>query len=116
MTRAMRWSRLNDESMSSLLNDFTILVEILADADCQAVFAIDTGALPANLSVDTSSLSSDALGKALGLMTSAPGGSPHALLNSAVLEEWKRQSQLLLNEEVTVDGAIEAMEVARKSN
>lgn len=94
----------------------TDLVNILADADRQAIFAVDTGALPANTSVDTSKLSSPALAQALEIMASAPGGSPHALLNPSVLEEWKRQSQQLLNGDTTVDEAVEAMEAARKAN
>ena len=49
-------------------------------------------------------------------MTSVPAGMPHAVLNPAVLEEWKRQSQLLLNGETTVDDVIAAMEVARQAN
>lgn len=92
------------------------LVDILTDAERQAIFAVDTGALPANTAVDTSTLSSAALSQALDLMASAPGGSPHALLNPAVLEEWKRQSQLLLNGETTVDAAVDAMETARQTN
>ncbi|MCV6825110.1 MULTISPECIES: ABC transporter substrate-binding protein [Halocynthiibacter] len=92
------------------------LVEILADAERQAIFAVETGALPANTEVDTSKLSSEALARALELMASAPGASPHALLNPAVLEEWKRQSQSLLNGDTTVDAAVEAMEAARKAN
>lgn len=94
----------------------TSLVDILAGAEQQAIFAVDTGALPANTAVDTSKLSSPSLATALGLMADAPGGMPHALLNPAVLEEWKRQSQLLLNSEVTVDAVIDAMEAARKAN
>ncbi len=92
------------------------LVEILADAERQAIFAVDTGALPANLAVDTSGLSSPALAEALALMAAAPGGMPHSILAPSVLEEWKRQSQLLLNGETDVDAAIEAMEVARNAN
>lgn len=51
------------------------LAEILADAERQATFAVDTGALPANSAVDTSTLSSPALARALELMAEAPGGS-----------------------------------------
>ena len=92
------------------------LVETLSDADRQATFAVETGALPANNAVDTSKLSSPALARALAIMAEAPGGSPHAMLNPAVMEEWKRQSQLLLNGETTVDDAIAAMEASRLAN
>ena len=92
------------------------LVRILADAERQAIFALDTGALPANTSVDTSGLTSPALVKILGMMSSVPAGMPHSILNPAVLEEWKRQSQLLLNGEIDAEAAIAAMEAARQAN
>ena len=92
------------------------LVRILTDAEREAIFAIDTGALPANTAVDTSSLSSPTLTTILGLMASVPAGMPHAVLNPIVLEEWKRQSQTLLNGETTVDEVIAAMEATRLAN
>lgn len=92
------------------------LVEILADAERQAVFAVDTGALPANTAVDTSGLSSPTLAQILGIMSAAPAGMPHALLDPAVMEEWKRQSQLLINGETDVEAALEVMEAARLAN
>jgi ABC-type glycerol-3-phosphate transport system substrate-binding protein len=92
------------------------LVRILADAERQAIFALDTGALPANMAVDTSGLTSPALVQILGLMSSVPAGMPHSILNPAVLEEWKRQSQLLLNGETDAEAAIAAMEAARQAN
>jgi ABC-type glycerol-3-phosphate transport system substrate-binding protein len=92
------------------------LVRILADAERQAIFALDTGALPANTAVDTSGLTSPALVKILDLMASVPAGMPHSILTPAVLEEWKRQSQLLLNGETDADAAIAAMEAARQAN
>lgn len=92
------------------------LVEMLASPESQAIFAVDTGALPANTAVDTSGLTSPTLATVLEIMTEAPAGMPHAMLEPAVLEEWKRQSQLLLNGETTVDEAIEAMEAARQAN
>jgi ABC-type glycerol-3-phosphate transport system substrate-binding protein len=92
------------------------LVRILADPERQAIFALDTGALPANTAVDTSGLSSPALAAILAMMSAVPAGMPHALLNPAVMEEWKRQSQLLLNGETDADAAIAAMEAARQSN
>jgi raffinose/stachyose/melibiose transport system substrate-binding protein len=92
------------------------LVRILADAERQAIFALETGALPANTAVDTSGLSSPALVAILGKMSAAPAGMPHSILNPAVLEEWKRQSQLLLNGETDADAAIAVMEAARLAN
>ncbi len=92
------------------------LVKLLTDPDREAVFALDTGALPANNKVDTSRLSSPSLTTILGLMSSVPAGMPHAVLKPPVLEEWKRQSQLLLNGETKVDDVIKAMEAARLAN
>jgi len=92
------------------------LVSILTDADRQATFALETGALPANPNVDTSKLSSPSLSAILGIMAERPAGMPHAVLNPAVLEEWKRQSQKLLGGETTADEAIAAMEAARAAN
>ncbi len=92
------------------------LVAVLTDAEREAIFAIDTGALPANTGVDTSGLSSPTLSTILAIMSEHPTAMAHAVLNPAVLEEWKRQSQVLLNGETTVDAAIEAMEAARLAN
>ena len=92
------------------------LLKILTDAERQAIFAVDTGALPANTAVDTSTLSSPTLAEILGIMSTAPGGSPHALVKPAVMTEWHRQSQLLLNGETTVDEALAAMEAVRLAN
>ncbi len=92
------------------------LVKLLTDPDREAVFALDTGALPANTKVDTSKLSSPSLTTILGLMSSVPAGMPHSVLKPPVLEEWKRQSQLLLNGEVKVDDVIKTMEAARLAN
>jgi raffinose/stachyose/melibiose transport system substrate-binding protein len=91
-------------------------VKILTDAEREAVFAVDTGALPANNKVDTSKLSSPSLSTILGLMSSVPAGMPHAVLKPAVLDEWKRQSQLLLNGETKADDVVKAMEAARLAN
>jgi ABC-type glycerol-3-phosphate transport system substrate-binding protein len=94
----------------------TDLVRILTDGEREAVFAVDTGALPASSAVDTSALSSPTLSVILEMMQTAPAGMPHSVMNPAVLEEWKRQSQLLLNGETTEDAAIAAMEAARQAN
>lgn len=92
------------------------LVSILSDGERQAIFALDTGALPANPGVDTSQLKSPTLAAILSVMQDSPAGMPHALLNPVVLEEWKRQSQLLISGETTADAAVDAMEVVRKAN
>lgn len=92
------------------------LVRTLADGDREAIWALDTGALPGNTAVDTSALSSPSLSTILNLMATVPGGQPHALLNPVVQEEWHRQSQLLLNGDVTADQAIATMEATRLDN
>lgn len=92
------------------------LVRILADAERQAIFALDTGSLPANTAVDASGLTSPALEQLLGLIAAVPAGMPHSILNPAVLEEWKRQSQLLLNGETDAESAIARMEAVRQAN
>lgn len=92
------------------------LVAVLADGEREAIWAVDTGALPGNTAVDTSSLSSPSLTQILELMAEFPGGQPHALLDPVVMEEWHRQSQLLLNSDVTADQAVATMEAARLAN
>lgn len=92
------------------------LVQILTDGEREAIWAIDTGALPANAAVDTSGLSSPTLATILQIMQDHPAPMAHAQLNPAVLEEWKRQSQVLLNGETSVDEVIAAMEAARVAN
>jgi maltose-binding protein MalE len=89
------------------------LVATLGGPEQAAVFALDTGALPANTAVDTSSLSSPGLEQILGWMDSVPAAQAHAVLPPPVLEEWHRQSQLLLNGETTVDEALARMEEVR---
>jgi multiple sugar transport system substrate-binding protein len=46
-------------------------------------------------------------------MDSVPAAQAHAVLPPPVLEEWHRQSQLLLNGETTVDEALARMEEVR---
>jgi ABC-type glycerol-3-phosphate transport system substrate-binding protein len=89
------------------------LVATLGGPEQAAVFALDTGALPANTAVDTSTLSSPGLEQILGWMDSVPAAQAHAVLPPPVLEEWHRQSQLLLNGETTVDEALARMEEVR---
>jgi ABC-type glycerol-3-phosphate transport system substrate-binding protein len=92
------------------------LVRKLVDADRQAIFSVDAGAVPANSLVNTSNFSSPALAELIRAMSSAPGDTPHSMLNPAVLDEWKRQSKLLISGDISVDMAIRAMESARMSN
>jgi hypothetical protein len=51
-------------------------VATLGGPEQAAVFALDTGALPANTAVDTSSLSSPGLEQILGWMDSVPAAQP----------------------------------------
>ena len=89
------------------------LVEVLSAPDQAAVFAVDTGALPANTGVDTSLLSSPTLSTILGMLDGPTAPHAHAVMAPTVMEEWHRQSQLLLNGETTVDDALARMEEIR---
>jgi raffinose/stachyose/melibiose transport system substrate-binding protein len=81
------------------------LVEVLSAPEQAAVFAVDTGALPANTEVDTSTLSSPTLSTILGMLEGPTAPLAHAVMAPTVMEEWHRQSQLLVNGETTVDDA-----------
>lgn len=83
----------------------TELVQVLAGPGPIAVFAADAGILPANPAVDTSGLASPTLSAILPWTASAAAPMTHANSSPEELEELHRQSQLLLNGEVTVDEA-----------
>jgi ABC-type glycerol-3-phosphate transport system substrate-binding protein len=78
-----------------------------------AVFALETGALPGNTAVDTSAMSSPSLSQILGWLGTIPAPMIHASMAPTVMEEWHRQSQMLLNGETTVDDALSRMEEVR---
>ncbi len=68
-------------------------------------FVNDAGVVPANTTVDTAGLSSPSVISILGWMADYGAPTAHANSSPQELEEWHRQSQLLLNGETTVDAA-----------
>lgn len=91
----------------------TDLVRTLSAPEQAAIFAVDTGALPASTAVDTSSLSSPTLSTILGMLDGPTAPLAHSVMAPTVMEEWHRQSQLLVNGETTVDDALARMEEIR---
>ena len=91
----------------------TDLVEILSAPEQAAIFAVDTGALPANTAVDTAALDSPTLSTILGWMGGETAPLAHSVMAPTVMEEWHRQSQLLLTGETSVDDALARMEDVR---
>lgn len=88
----------------------TAFVEHLASAGPIQTFVNDAGVVPANTTVDTSSLSSPSVVAILEWLE--PYGAPMAHSNTTAdeLSEWHRQSQLLLNGDVTVEEAAARMD------
>ena len=70
------------------------------------VFFNDAGVIPANTLVDTSGVSSPTAVTILGWLSGTGAAMAHTNMSTAELEEWHRQSQLLLNGETTVDDAV----------
>jgi ABC-type glycerol-3-phosphate transport system substrate-binding protein len=81
------------------------LVEAFNAPDAVAVLVNDAGVVPANTAVDTSGLASPAIKTIAKWLATAGVPTAHANMSAAELEEWHRQSQALLNGEVTVDAA-----------
>jgi raffinose/stachyose/melibiose transport system substrate-binding protein len=77
----------------------------LASAGPIQLFVNDAGVVPANTTVDTSGLTSPSVKTILGWIATSGAPTTHANASTQELEEWHRQSQLLLNGEVTVDAA-----------
>lgn len=88
----------------------TDLVETLASADPIQTFVNDAGVVPANTSVDTSGLTSPSVTTILGWLDASGAPMAHANVTAEELDEWHRQSQLLLNDEVTVEEAAARMD------
>jgi len=77
----------------------------LASAGPIQHFVNDAGVVPANTTVDTAGLSSPSVISILGWMADYGAPTAHANSSPQELEEWHRQSQLLLNGETSVDDA-----------
>jgi raffinose/stachyose/melibiose transport system substrate-binding protein len=86
------------------------LAKTLASAGPIRVFVNDAGVVPANTTVDTAGLTSPSVKTILSWMKDFGAPMTHANSSPQELEEWHRQSQLLLNGEVTVDQAAARMD------
>lgn len=95
---------------SSAHTDLAVdFAKTLASPAPMQLFFSESGAIAANTAVDTATVESPAAKSILGWLKS---GVPTAHTNGTAkeLEEWHRQSQLLLNGEVTVDAASARMD------
>lgn len=88
----------------------TAFVEHLASAGPIQTFVNDAGVVPANTTVDTSGLSSPSVVSVLGWLDEYGAPMAHSNVTAAELTEWHRQSQLLLNGEVSVEDAAARMD------
>jgi len=86
------------------------LAKELAAPAAMQIFFNDAGAIAANTKVDTSGLASPAARTILGWLATSGAQMAHANATAKELEEWHRQSQSLLNGEVTVDQAAARMD------
>ena len=84
-----------------------------ASAPHMQTFFTASGAIPSNTKVDTSGVSSPSAKLVLGWLGDGPAIVAHNSVPSAVLEEWHRQSQLLLTGETTVDQAVAKLDAAQ---
>jgi len=85
-------------------------VKILASPEVLAKLVKDSGVVPANTLVDTSGIDSPGLKQIMGWLKDRAVPTTHANSSAAELDEWHRQSQLLLNGETTVDAAAAALD------
>jgi maltose-binding protein MalE len=85
-------------------------VKILASSEVLSNLVNDSGVVPANTEVDTSGIDSPGLKQIMGWLATRAVPTTHANSSAAELDEWHRQSQLLLNGETTVDAAAAALD------
>ena len=85
-------------------------VKILASPEVLANLVNDSGVVPANTLVDTSGIDSPGLKQIMGWLATRAVPTTHANSSAAELDEWHRQSQLLLNGDTTVDAAAAALD------
>jgi ABC-type glycerol-3-phosphate transport system substrate-binding protein len=91
------------------------LVQELASPAALQVFANDAGALPANSSVDLASFKGPTVRTILGWLKDSAVTTTLLGASAAEMEEWHRQSQLLLNGDTTVDKAAARMDEVQAS-
>ncbi len=83
----------------------TALVKEFASPAAMQIFFQDAGAIAANSKVDVSKVESPSAKAIIGWMKASGVPMAHTNMATAEIEEWHRQSQLLLNGEATVDAA-----------
>lgn len=85
-------------------------VNILSSPDVLAHLVNDSGVVPANTQVDTSGIDSPGLKQIVGWLSTRAVPTAHANASAAELDEWHRQSQALLNGDISVDDAAAALD------
>src|SRR5690606_7966493 len=90
-------------------------VKVLGSPEPMQLFFQDAGAISANSAVDVTDLESASATAIIGWLSDSGAPMAHANMSTAELEEWHRQSQLLLNGEVTVDEAAARMDDVQAS-
>jgi raffinose/stachyose/melibiose transport system substrate-binding protein len=85
-------------------------VKILASPEVLTHLVVDTGSVPANTLVDTSGIDSPGLKQIMGWLATRAVPTTHANSSAAELDEWHRQSQALLNGDISVDDAAAALD------
>ncbi len=77
---------------------------------CCPYLVNDSGVVPANTLVDASGIDSPGLKQIMGWLATRAVPTTHANSSAAELDEWHRQSQVLLNGDTTVDAAAAALD------
>jgi ABC-type glycerol-3-phosphate transport system substrate-binding protein len=85
-------------------------IKTLVSPEVLSVLVNDAGIVPANTTVDVSSIPSPGLKQIMGWLATRAVATTHANASAAELDEWHRQSQALLNGDITVDDAAAALD------
>ena len=85
-------------------------VKTLVSSEVLSVLVNDSGVVPANTTVDVSGIDSPGLKQIMGWLATRAVPTTHANASAAELDEWHRQSQALLNGDVSVDDAAAALD------
>jgi len=85
-------------------------VKTLTSPEVLSVLVNDAGIVPANTAVDVSAIPSPGLKQIMGWLATRAVPTTHANASAAELDEWHRQSQALLNGDITVDAAAAALD------
>jgi multiple sugar transport system substrate-binding protein len=85
-------------------------VKTLVSPEVLSVLVNDAGIVPANTTVDTASIPSPGLKQIMGWLATRAVPTTHANASAPELDEWHRQSQALLNGDITVEAAAAALD------